>query len=103
MPNATRITASIFGIMTGVYGIEHGYFETLQGNVAPGGIAISAVSQPCLPYPLQCEPAMTLIPNFLITGIVAMIVSLGVVICSIAFVQRKNGGLVLYFFRYFKS
>jgi len=93
--NATRVTASTLGAMTGLYGEEHGYFETLQGNVAPSGIVISAVSPPCLPYPLGCEPAVTIIPNFFLTGVLAIIFSLAGMIWAAVFVQRKNGGVVL--------
>ncbi len=38
---------------------------------------------------------MTLIQNFLITGIFAILVSLVVVAWAAMFVQRKNGGLTL--------
>ena len=38
---------------------------------------------------------MTLIPNFLITGILAVVVSLVVMAWAAMFVQRKNGGLTL--------
>ncbi len=77
---ATILTASLFGIMAGLYGIEHGYFGTLQGNVAPSGVVISAVSPPCLPFPFECEPAMTILSNFFITRIAAIIVSMMVTI-----------------------
>lgn len=78
--NATRVTATVFGIMTGVYGLEHSYFEMIQGNIAPSGIAINAASPPCLPYPLGCEPVMTFIPNYSATGILAMIVGAAVMV-----------------------
>jgi hypothetical protein len=42
-----------------------------------------------------CEPAMTIIPNFLITGILAVMIGLVVLIWSIFFIQRKYGGAVL--------
>jgi hypothetical protein len=89
------VVASTLGVITGLYGVEHGYFETLQGSVAPSSIVISAVSPPCLPYPLGCEPAMTMIPNFFVMGVLAIVFSLAVIIWAAAFVQRKNGGVVL--------
>jgi hypothetical protein len=30
--SATRIVASVFGVYGGLLGMEHGYFETLQGR-----------------------------------------------------------------------
>lgn len=38
---------------------------------------------------------MTLIPNFFITGIFAILVALVVTVWAAMFVQRKNGGLIL--------
>ena len=38
--SATRAMASTVGVLTGLLGIEHGYFETLQGNVAPSSIIL---------------------------------------------------------------
>lgn len=95
--SATRATASTVGVLTGLLGIEHGYFETLQGNVAPSGMMIHAIGPPCQPDKVWhgCEPAMTLVPNFFVTGVLAIIVGLMVILWSAAFIQRKNGGVVL--------
>jgi type IV secretory pathway TrbD component len=41
------------------------------------------------------EPAMTLVPSFLVTGVLAVILGLIVTIWAAARVQMKNGGLVL--------
>jgi len=93
--SALRATASVFGVYAGLLGMEHGFFETLQGNVVPKGIKILAVGPPGLPFPFGHEPAMTLIPNFLVTGIVAMIFGLLIMIWAAVFVQRKHGAVVL--------
>jgi hypothetical protein len=95
--NATRIVASTLGIITGLYGIEHGYFETQQGNVRPGGLLISAIGPACQPDKAwhACEPAMTVIPNFFVTGILAMIAGLIVVVWSATQLHRKYAGWIL--------
>jgi hypothetical protein len=95
--SATRVVASTLGVYGGLLGLEHGYFETLQGSVAPNGIMISAIGPPCQASTAWhgCEPAMTVVPNFFVTGVLAIIISLIVVIWAAAFVQRKYGGLVL--------
>ena len=97
MRNATRVVASWFGVVAGIAGIEHGYFEILQGNVRPDSLMIASMGPPCEPEKVwnACEPAMTIIPNFFITGILALIIGIIVLIWGAAFVQRKNGGLVL--------
>jgi len=43
--HATKTVASIVGIFGGLMGMEHGYLETLQGNVAPRSIVIDAISR----------------------------------------------------------
>jgi hypothetical protein len=95
--SATRSVASWFGAFAGLLGIEHGLFETLQGNVAPGNIMIHAFGPPCQPDQAwhACEPAMTIIPNLFVTGIIAIIVSCIVVVWAMAFISRKDGGPVL--------
>jgi hypothetical protein len=75
--------------------MEHGYFETLHGNVVPGGLRILASTHE-LPFPFGHEPAMTVIPNFLVTGILAIVVGLAIVAWSAAFLQKKHGAAVLF-------
>ena len=97
MRKATKTVATWFGVAAGLAGIEHGYFEILQGNTRPEGLMIASIGPPCVPEEVwnACEPAMTVIPNFLITGILAVIIGLLVLIWSMAFVQHKHGGTVL--------
>jgi len=93
--SATKVVVSAFGIFLGLAGIEHGIGEILQGNIAPSGIVIKSWGESKLFSILAGEPAMTIIPNLLITGVIAIIVSLSIMLWAVAFVQRKNGGLVL--------
>ena len=90
--SVTIAVASVLGIFAGVSGASHGPGEILQGNIAPSGIMIEA--WPVLTS-LGGELAMTLVPSFLVTGVLAIIFGLIVAIWAAAFVQRKNGGLVL--------
>jgi len=95
----SRVVASIIGIIAGFIGAEHGYYEILQRDRALNGIlfdAISGTSFSNLPTSQWTGwPAMTLVQNFLITGIFAILVSLVVIAWSAMFIQRKNGGLPL--------
>ncbi len=77
--------------------MEHGTFEILQGNVKPDGLLISANGPPCQADAVwhACQPAMTVVPSFSVTGILAVIVGLIVLVWAAAFVQRKRDGLVL--------
>ena len=84
------------GIIFGISGISHGLFETLQGNTVTGGLFISAIGEAQKMWTHGNEYAFTLIPNFLITGIVAMIVGLAIIIWSVGFVHKKNGPTVFF-------
>lgn len=95
MKNATRVMTSTFGALVGLIGIEHGIGEVLQGNIAPDGIMILSWPGSALFDILAGEPAMTIVPNLLVTGILAIFVSLIFLVWATLFVQRKNGGLVL--------
>ena len=97
MRKATRIAAAAFGIFAGFGGPEHGYFEILQGHVRPDGLIIASMGPPCDPEKVWnlCEPAMTVIPSFLVTGILATVLGLITMIWAAAFVHRKHGGIVL--------
>jgi hypothetical protein len=94
---ATRIIAAAFGMFAGIGGLEHGYFEILQGNVRPDGLMIASMGPPCVPEEVwhTCEPAMTVIPSFLVTGILAMVLGLVTIVWAVAFVQRPHGGTIL--------
>jgi len=97
MRRATRVVAGAFGVLAGLAGLEHGYFEVLQGNARPAGLMIVSMGPPCVPEATWngCEPAMTILPNYLVTGIVAVILGLIILVWSAAFVQRRHGGAVL--------
>lgn len=89
-----RVIASVFGAYGGALGMDHGVLEALQGNVATKGPRIMASSFE-LPFPFGHEPALTVIPNFLVTGIAALIAGLAIVVWSTAFVQKRHGTVVL--------
>jgi hypothetical protein len=97
MRKATRITATVLGLVAGGAGIEHGVFEALQGNAQPAGLMIASIGPPCVPEQTwnACEPAMTVMPSFLLTGILAIALGCAVMIWSAFFLQRRRGGLVL--------
>jgi hypothetical protein len=95
MRNATKVTVSTFGVLAALAGLEHGIGEVLQGNRAPDGMMIVSWPESAFFRIVAGEPAMTVVPNLLITGILAMSVSLVFLVWVTMFVQRKHGGLVL--------
>ena len=95
MRNATRITVSTFGLLAAVAGLEHGIGEVLQGNVAPPGLVFESWAGSELFRILSGEPALTIIPNLLVSGILTILFSLIFLAWALLFVERKHGGLVL--------
>lgn len=95
MRNATRLTVSTFGAIMALAGFEHGLGEVLQGNVAPQSVMIQSWPNSDFFKILAGEPAMTLIPNLLISGVLTILGSLICLIWTTRFIQRKHGGLIL--------
>ncbi len=95
MKNATRVLVSTLGTIMGVAGIEHGVGEVLQGNVTPSGVMILSWPDAAFFRAVEGEPAMTIVPNLLVTGILAILFSSVFLVWVTIFIQRKNGGLIL--------
>jgi hypothetical protein len=93
--SAARVVASTFGALVGLAGIDHGIFEILQGNVAPDGVMVAAIGPRQRFWEHGAEPALTIVPNFLVTGILAVIAGLLITLWAVAFVHRKHGAWVL--------
>ena len=86
------ILASALGIFAGLCGASHGPGEILQGNVVPSELMIQA--WPSLTA-LGGEPAMTIIPSYLITGVLTIIFGVLLAVWAGKFIQHKSGGLIL--------
>lgn len=98
-PNeATRVVASTFGILVGLAGMEHGFFELLQGNVTPSDLMIHAIGPSQQFWEHGTETALTIIPNFFITGILAILLGLIVTVWASIFINRKYGAGILMVF-----
>lgn len=89
-----RAVAAALGVCVGVSGLDHGFFEVLQGNAATPGLFIQAIGPEQRMWIHGTEGAFTLIPNFLATGILSMIIGLLVVVWSIGFLHRPSGSRV---------
>ena len=92
---ATRITISTFGVLAGLAGIEHGIGEIRQGSERPEGIAFESWPDTAAFTPLDGEPAMSLVPNLLASGILSVLVSLAFIVWVTRYIDRPRGGLVL--------
>jgi protein-S-isoprenylcysteine O-methyltransferase Ste14 len=73
--DAVCITTGFLGGYAGLIAMQHGIFEILQGSHAPPGLLFNAIGPPCQADAVwhACFPALTLIPNLLVTGVAAVV------------------------------
>ena len=95
MRSATRVVASTFGVIVGLAGLEHGVGEILQGNVAPPGLMFESWPHSGLLRIMAGEPAMSVFPSLLLSGILTVLVSLATIVWSAAFLGSRHGAFVL--------
>ncbi len=95
MRNATRAIVSSLGALMGLGGIEHGIGEILQGNTVPSGVIFPSWPDSAFFRIVAGEPAMSIVPNFLVTGILAILFSLIFTVWVTMFVHRRHSGLFL--------
>ena len=74
---STSIYVQIFGVLVGLGGALHGVFETLQGNKPTAGMVLTDIG------------ALTIIPNYLATGIAAIMVGSLVIIWTAGFINKR--------------
>jgi hypothetical protein len=89
--NATRIITATVGVIFGLSGVNHGLFESLQGNKSTSGLVIHAIGEAQRFWELGTEDAFTIVPNFLITGILSMLIGFVIVFWSLRGLGRGNG------------
>ena len=92
---ATGTVVAVLGTVVGLAGVEHGLGEVVQGPGPPDGVLIMSWPDAAALEVLSGEPAMTVVPDLLVTGVLAIVVGLMVAVWSIGFAHRRHGGLVL--------
>jgi hypothetical protein len=93
--NARRTTVAAVAGLVALAGAEHGLGEILQGPVPPP--ALSFPSWVGVPFfePLAGEPAMSVVPSLLVSGILSIVVSLTFLAVATLFVDRRGAALGL--------
>lgn len=92
---ATRIVIATFGVLAGLAGLEHGIGEILQGPGAPDGLIIESWPDAEAMEVLGGEPALTVLPDLLLAGVLTVLVATVSAISSVASTDRKGGGIGL--------
>lgn len=91
-----KISLSTFGVILGIAGIEHGIGEILQGSKKVGVHFFESWPDNELYEVLAGEPAFSVITEitFINVGIIAIIVSIMMTICSIFFIDKSYGSIL---------
>jgi len=89
MNRATKTIVSTIGVILGIAGIDHGFFELFQGNTPTNGLIIQAIGDAQQMWIHGTEEAFTIVPNFLATGLLAIAVSIAIMIWSVRFIDTK--------------
>jgi hypothetical protein len=93
--DATRMAVAVLGTLVGLAAVEHGVGEIRQGPVPPEALLIESWPDAAAMEILAGEPAATVIPSLLLTGLLAVAAGLAFAGWSIWFAARRRGGLVL--------
>jgi hypothetical protein len=79
-----------FGVVIAMAGIEHGVGEMLEGQVAPPDLIFKSWPDTAAFEMLNGEPAMTIVPNLLLTGVLTVVVSV-VFVWAVGYSDRSRG------------
>ena len=93
-PRATKITVAVLGLPVAFAGTSTALARSCRARL-PQSRGSSSRRDVHAPDQLGGEPALTIIPNLLITGIMAIGVSVAIAVWSVWFADRRHGGLVL--------
>lgn len=88
---ATWRTTRVAGITYAIAGLHHGFFEVLQGNRATPGLGIASIGPDHVRWEYGTDDAITLIPNFMATGLAAMAVSLAIIVWCVFYLRGRKG------------
>ena len=96
MNRATKIIVSTIGVILGISGIDHGIFEILQGNQPTKGLIINAIGPDHIMWKHGGESAFTILPTFLLTGILALLAGIAMIVWTVRYIDRKRGPLAFF-------
>lgn len=92
---ALRMVVGVFGLLAALAGMEHGLGEILQGPVAPDGRVFRSWPGNESFEVLDGEPAFTVLPDLLVSGVVTVAVAAVLGTWALAGIHRRRGPMVL--------
>jgi hypothetical protein len=86
------ILGAVCGGLAGVGGTVHGVGEVVQGSRSTGAMLFNSWADGRIARNLGGEPAMSLIPDLLLTGILTIVASLAVLAWAVTSLERPHAG-----------
>jgi hypothetical protein len=93
--SARRVVVTGLAAFVAFAGVEHGIGEVLQGNVAPPGPVFPSWPGSAFFSVVGGEPAMSVVPSLLVSGVLSILVSLVFLLAATVLVRKRHSGLVL--------
>jgi hypothetical protein len=95
MSKASQVVAAALGVSAALLGLEHGYFETRQSGST--SFLTNAIGPPCDRGSAwhACEPAVTVVRHFPLTGWLAMIAAVAVGIWATVLATRRRSAMAM--------
>lgn len=93
---ATRVIASTLGVLVGIGSIDHGVLECLQGARPTPGLIVNALGPgyQWTAWKQGGEGAFTLLPTFLISGIVASLLGVAMIVWALRRLHSHHGPII---------
>jgi hypothetical protein len=94
--SATHAIVTTLGVLVGIGSIDHGLLETVQGYRPTPGLIVNALGSGYrwTVWKQGGEGAFTLIPNFLVSGILATLLGVLMIYWALRFIHKKHGPAV---------
>lgn len=96
MNQTTAALFSTLSFLAGIMGIEHGIGEVLAGYRPTDGVFILSWPNSKFFEIMAGEPAMTIVPNYLVTGLLAILFSGTFLVVSVKFGLDRRAIVILF-------
>src|SRR5271157_2569985 len=80
-----RAMVLVFGVIAGLSNMAYAIAEILEGHARPAAAF----------FALNGQPAITVLPDMLLTGVIGLCLSLAFTLCAVFFTKRWQGGLAM--------
>lgn len=89
---ATNRAVTVLALLASFAAVEHGVGEILQGSGAPRSVVIESWPDSPAFSALNGEPALTILPDMVLAGVVTIAVAVAVAVYALGLAHRRHSG-----------